>query len=578
MWTLGHSLVMLAAVQIGVSPPDTASTLEQASELIYRYYDSLRPGNQAIVPCRRGEADGACVDQRVGPTSQVSWVDPCRGTGFAECLQGDWDCSGPVRGDCLEPHLRADLIDRLEALAPEAGASIWLYQQRVGMAVKHGDLEHARQTAHECGSIDWFCPALRGFVEHRNRLGDGLAQFDSALALAPEDVRCYWRDPSPIWGQRPSADCPTDMDERRLVWWLSDPLWTTRANEREAEHLSRQVIRWISWGARSSRYRPLWQLVETRAAEELQYSRPGIRMLMRGPFNTVEHLATPSRLVWVYETYGGHSFTPTPALVEDPLRSSPSDWEVRWDRGEERMFITENWQNLDHQAVVLRRGSELRVLAAAEVPASLASPIEAGLAVGRPDDLAIFTTSAAVDPSGNVRADILVDDGDYMGSVEVVAGNGIGRAREGLPIAPLQDGFGLSHSALVEGGEHAEDRELAQILLPATTFSRDDEVALYFEIYGAEEDELLEIRLAVDEDGGSVWGRITSFFGRSDSPVSLEWEEPVSPEAVFEGSVVPRIVDLDLRGLSAGDYRLVVEVQRADGDPVESVRRFRIVD
>ena len=105
MWTLGHSLVMLAAVQVGVSPPDTASTLEEASQLIYRYYESLRPGNQDIIPCRRG------------------------------------------------------------------------------MAVKHGDLELARQTARECGSIDWFFPALRGFVEHRTRLGDGLAQFDSALGL-----------------------------------------------------------------------------------------------------------------------------------------------------------------------------------------------------------------------------------------------------------------------------------------------------------------------------------------------------------------------------------------------------------
>lgn len=171
-----HLLLAFAVPQAAEVPRDTAQALEQASLLIYRHYESLDPNNREIIPCRRGQEDGACVDERANPLSagsSVPWASACQGPDFAECFAGDWDCAGPVRGDCLQPHVRLALIERLEELAPEGGDAIWLFQQRVGMTVKQGDFERAREVARECGAIDWFCPALRGFVEHRIQLGTG---------------------------------------------------------------------------------------------------------------------------------------------------------------------------------------------------------------------------------------------------------------------------------------------------------------------------------------------------------------------------------------------------------------------
>src|SRR5690606_40291375 len=115
----------------------------------------------------------------------------CAGSPLRDCRHGDWTCE--TGGRCGNEWARDALITRLEELAPLAGAAPWLYRHRVGFAVKAGELERARRIAEECAD-HWTCPALRGFVAHQIRPGDGIAQFDSAYAAAPPRVRCDWAD------------------------------------------------------------------------------------------------------------------------------------------------------------------------------------------------------------------------------------------------------------------------------------------------------------------------------------------------------------------------------------------------
>src|SRR5690606_37830484 len=113
-------------------------------------------------------------------------------------------------------------------------------------AVKAGELERARRIAEECAD-HWTCPALRGFVAHQIRPGDGIAQFDSAYAAAPPRARCDWADLYALVGAESidgqgARGCWTDHFPAERFWWLADPLWSQPGNERLAEHLSRHVM------------------------------------------------------------------------------------------------------------------------------------------------------------------------------------------------------------------------------------------------------------------------------------------------------------------------------------------------
>lgn len=564
----------------GPARPDTADALFEASSLIYRYYGSTAPSqNRLRVPCLK-IAEAACSPEP--GVARAPAATSCQGVGLAECMGGDWDCWGLAMGDCLLPSERAELIAGIEALARRAGSSMWLYRQRVGLAVKDGRLDSARRIARECGSLDWFCFALRGFVKHRLHPGSGQAEFDSALALAPEPVRCYWTDPSPLRARPPSSDeCAAASEARETVWWLVDPLWTREGNERKVEHFARHVMRYISWGAnpRDSRNWKLWEREEKLAERALlSTTLAQTEDLSLGPRNSLRHQQSGRMQTWEAYVYGGYHFAPSRETLASPLESTSADWTVRWNEGDERMIIREEWHDLVDQTVVLRRGERLDVLAATELPPQLRSgPVVAGLALARPGDRRIFTAPAAPDTAGDVRAELVVDDGGYVASLEAVAHGAVGRVRHGVPAPRLVDGFGVSDLALVRDGPDVEEVRLLDLLLPSTTLLREAKVALYFEVYGVL-DENLRVTLSAERENRSLLARVTSIFGGSGPPINLEWMESARASDTPYGPVVRRFLDLDLSGLPAGDHRLVLEVRRADGRMARASRMLRIVE
>lgn len=179
---LSESVLLLAVIAIPPQQvPDSVRALHQAQELVLDHYDV----------------------SRFGPNH---WMQKaCRGVSLHDCMNGDWSCEGFVC-DSVKVEVRPLLIERLERLAARAGNSEWLYRQRVGFAIKNGELERATAIARSCGAGDWWCMTLRGLTGHLLSPGAGLAQFDSAFALMIETPQ---RNPSGefAWGRGPDAEC-----------------------------------------------------------------------------------------------------------------------------------------------------------------------------------------------------------------------------------------------------------------------------------------------------------------------------------------------------------------------------------
>jgi hypothetical protein len=554
------------------APSDTTAALERAQFLVGRHYaEMIRPSHARV----------------------------CRGITFDDCRQGTWRCTVNTCPDNVRER-RASLIVELEELAPRAGYSEWLFFQRVGFAVKHGELERAREIAGQCASADWWCQALRGFVAHWQKQGSGVAHFDSAFSVAAPALQCEWDDFSRVVPDLATAaqrSCVAGEDARRLFWWLADPLWSVDGNARYAEHLSRHVMLRIS----SDQVEHVAAMVPTSHPDMVARRAINAAALVWSPFSTgwpnsigENHMTVErtwnrrlpqggdtivvTRSDWrqpVAYVYGGYSFAPDAARFHDPVGSSAEDWAVRWDHGEERLIPRERWHNLEHQTAVLRRGDRLLVVAAAALPQPLAAlgQLDSHLALGRPADRSILLAPAVRSADGGrVHARIEADAGGYLASIEVMGDGLVGRARHGAPVPPLEGGFGVSDLVLLSPDFQERGLSIEAALLPSLRLRRDEVVGVYFEIYGVDPEEDLTVTLMSEGGQSSVLGRLTGLFRRgAGAPAALAWQEPAGGEEFAR-----RFLVLDLRSLPAGTRRLEIGVTRADGTAVTASREIEL--
>ncbi len=141
------------------------------------------------------------------------------------------------------------LIERLDSastLSPGTGKVMAL---RAYAKVVAGDRKGAERVVREtCRGEQWWCDALLGFISHNDgRFADAELQFRRALGGMSREKRCLWDDVSQIMNSREFADhysvltCEGRADVTERVWWLAQPLWIERGNERRTEHYSRWV-------------------------------------------------------------------------------------------------------------------------------------------------------------------------------------------------------------------------------------------------------------------------------------------------------------------------------------------------
>jgi hypothetical protein len=276
----------------------------------------------------------------------------------------------------------------------------------------------------------------------------------------------------------------------------------------------------------------------------------------------------------VHELYvnGGQSFTPDEARFRDPLASRPEDWEIEWDEGSERMVLGRTWHDVEHhQTAMLRRDGGLLVLSAARLPviASTYEDVRAALAMARIEDQRIEVIPAAVDESGVVRVSSRLGAGEWLAGIELAGPDWLGRVRQGLPAPRLEAGFGVSDPVLVDERLETAQVSLADAMLPSAAVSG-RRVGIYFEVYGVQLEEPLQISVSAERTDRSLFGRIASALRlSSNASTSVRWLE-VTPS---QGTMTKHIA-LDLGPLDAGSYRIVIDVERETGARASSSREL----
>jgi hypothetical protein len=189
--------------------------------------------------------------------------------------------------------------------------------------------------------------------------------------------------------------------------------------------------------------------------------------------------------------------------------------------------------------------------------------------MGRPDDLSVQVARAEIEPTGVMRAGVELEDGEWLASIEAQGPGWTGRARFGAAAPSLVRGFGISGPLLVDSRFEEAQLRLLEAISPTTSIPPNSPTGVYFEVYGARENEPLEFSLQVERSDRSLLGRLASVFGRSSSATSVSWAEPAR---ISELDVTPRYVNLNLSSLEPGAYRLRLRVRREDGSEVTSER------
>lgn len=464
---------------------------------------------------------------------------------------------------------RASLIAELDRISQEIPGDDWLLGQRVGFRVLQGRVDGALRVTERCRASPWWCAALRGFV--LNVSGDfaGADQaFGRALARMPEEERCRWREALShlLYGGLGSRYRGADCEERdalaRRIWWLADPFQIQPWNDRRAEHYARFV------GA----------ILQAHAQTRRRECRGdcGRMALLRG---------WPS---WWWSAEGpgsfpdlpGYRFLPPPEVGLRPFDSRAGDWDLVDDQYHERYNPPYGpIHDLDQQTAVFRRGDSLLVVAVTELDRHIlrgAWSLDVGMVLSRgPDDDPVVVRDAG-EPA-RFLFEARVPAQPYLVSVEAVAERyGAARARFGRrPPEPSSDGIAVSEPVLVAWDEEmGEDLDAARTrMLGTERITPDREVGIYWETYGAEAGDELEVTLAArSEDRGLLrrLGEALRIVG-PDEPLRIGWRVEGRRDEV-EG----RRLRVDLSGLEPGPYVLELQVRRGEEEPATSRRHLEV--
>ncbi len=545
--------------------------------------DSLRGVGRAgqLLRHRYGMA-GRSASERGG--RREGTVDPiCDGSDGVVCHGGDPDmgvCNANV--PCHpSPEWFLDGL-REEALTyPQSG---FLIGQAVYALTKFGRLTQAQEVVDACEAEEWWCEALQGYVLYAHAplvLVEG--SFRSALARAPEEIRCRWEDALWLlgeWDQRSggverlppgreatlSWSCPRRLAVSDTLWWLSDPLLSREGNDRWTTHMARAMAAHLSEELRRT------MRGRERRVEEQDYHWAMI--IRRGQWDSYERLPPRGRIrEWTSLGAARYHFIPeaSPDDVSRPV------WDLQGDILKEG--YTPEYGPLyliPAQVARFRRGDSLQVVAAAGLDLSrLRRALEA--------TSYLHLSAGPDDPPLRLQADTrrqtpvlvgMAPQGRYLAAVEVFTDLGIGLNRqlvEGLE----EEGAEVSDLLLFDSeGEAGGDglREVMEDMLGSTQYEEGGNLGVFFEVYGSGEGEALAFELALERRGEGLVDRLVGLFpgGSREGRGRVTWTEPSTGEAH------PRSISLDLSALRAGGYEMVLQVSWTGQPPLVRRRPFRI--
>ncbi len=237
-------------------------------------------------------------------------------------------------------------LDSVQKILP---GDSWVYSTHIRLLIDAGRKTAAVNLARTCTLDRWTCASLLGYALYKS---GNVAAADSVFmhgisALPPEqqcaltDVRMLLpreeKDDETVYKQYVAASCEERAAINARYWWLADPLFVTRGNERRAAHVARQVLVQLhSSTPQDERYwwsRPLgseatsemlirygWPTASVRISGEEDKNHDGFLKTHgakpAAPYSTSEY--SPDR----------YHFGAAQHAIENPFDATVSDWQL----------------------------------------------------------------------------------------------------------------------------------------------------------------------------------------------------------------------------------------------------------
>jgi hypothetical protein len=521
--------------------------------------------------------------------------------------------------------LTGEFLADLDRLGRRIPRDRWIVGTRVHVLIERGDLIGALRAARECRSDSWWCAALAG---HTFTLASNFASADSAFGIAmasmPQELRCEWNDVSLLLEdgdarERYRAMSCTERDAvAERLWWLADPLYIQRGNERRTAHYSRRVFDQLAqdWHDRPTPMEispcaaQLRALVRARMGSTgplpPRSTRPpsgggddGRYHASRRRFNAVAHhhmvmrmgipgfsytenpsCLGPPRTLFQFADPRYH-FVPTLAAAVDPLRAGPEQWELDAPKPSE-MYRPSfgRLAPLDHQIAWFERGDSALLVAVTDPTRDLVlaeAPVVLAALVMARDPATPPRIVGSRDRPRQMYGVLTTPDSQIV-SLELLGPAGAARARyaSGPPPMPAQR-VSVSDLLLLDSTTALPaDLDAAVPLAATTTAVERDALTLFWEAYGIAADDTLRFTLSAVEESGSAIGRLGAMLGVVAGPDSaaVRWRE-IGARAT--DGVLAQSISFDVSSLGRGRHTLRLELSVAGQLPVAVTRKIEVV-
>ena len=526
---------------------------------------------------------------------------------------------------------RVQVLRELAEVGNKIPGDPWVLGQRVAYMGEVGDWRGAEQLVRSCGSGNWWCTALMGYVRHGQGEWNGAADlFSLALTQMPADEAerflslSHLLDPDALDVYERSSDKPS-LEER--LWLLADPLYMVDGNDRMTEQFARAVIvrmrqesvnpYGVEWGD------DIAELTLRYGAEKAWERQAHVRV---GP-----SLQDTRNIVGRHHPKS-QEFLPPDEALEDPAQIAPGDWTLEQRRpwtGYAPPYAPD-LNALETQVARFRRGDSLLVVGAFEpqeedqpetdtrrqsmnprivdvrsrrnesrgerqarsnpfgriqeepVPflpeePEKTAPVQSGLFL-------IDTETGAhhevlgEGPRGAFQ--LLVPNGRYIIGVEAFSPDDkrAWRDRHGLWQDPLVLGLAaVSDLLILKGGGNLPEslEEALPTAMPVTRIRTGESFKAAWELYGLRIGESASVRIGVDRGGEGFIRRLGQFLRvlEPDAPVVMTYED-TGPDVL---GTVFRAVELNLPDLEPGEYTLTVEIELSGREPMVIARPIVIV-
>jgi len=509
---------------------------------------------RALAPRAAPRSDGSC-DELIGRF----------------CYWHDGEGNDPPPEPAPVGAARNRLVERLDSAAARIPGDVWVAGQRVRYLIEAGRTDAAVSVARHCGAETWWCEALEGLARHR---AGAFAAADSVYAAAlrdmPDDERCRWLDLSvilagPLRQRSRALGCDARGAFAARVWWLAQPLYARRGNDRRTEHWARLTMVRLLADAASG-----WALPPADDLNEMivRYGWP--EAWSRGPDQPGEVMP---RMVG-YERQPSYHFLPDLIPTDDTTPLTDETWTLAPPLTRERYApaYAPRFETLDPEFAVFRRGESTLVVVAYDLTGDTlfaGRGIEADLVLAADEGApVVLERRAAAPPAGAVAA--VAPGTSRIASFEVTADSPAHAARARIGIAPWaasRPGLTLSGLLTFEPADSlpADLSEVLPLVRGRARVRRGGRIGLYWEAYGvapAGETLLAQVTVAPARGGWlrhlSGWLRL----GRRARETRLEWQEDGSPR----DGVVHRALVVNVATLTPGRYRIDLTVATSRGD------------